>query len=851
MTISEDQVPLTVPKRRPVSLRLMFAAAVGIPVLLLFGFLFISEYYNSRIESAKKMRDTMIREVISRAKMLNHHLTKMTSCPDQIAQSLSIRKPANIGEMLSYQYAMLADNPNIYGNVIAWEPFAFDPKEKYCCPYAWRDMEKDGAVSYKMFNPENNYDYFTGWEWYDEPKKRYNGKPEQTTRPLKLSEQAEKDGKVPRIEPGLWSKPYFDEGGGNVLMCTYSAPFFRDGQFSGVVTCDITTDWMTEFLLQEAFEDGNFVLLGIDGEIISHPKSEYIMKDINSIVRQRKLTDWYVPLRKMEAFAKIFEPERMNSDDLDDSKIYLPALSLEVSALTQNHLCWLEAAQIPETGWLLVYLIPKETVFRVIDARFQSSVFFLTSGLLTICGYLFWHIDRRIIKPLQHLSSATRKISGGDFNYQIAEDKLAGRELLELEENFNTMAVTLRQSIDEAVQNAADKEHAEATSKAKSEILMLAGHELRTPLSGSIGATDLLLQTELSPKQHEYIELQKASNTSLLLLINNILDYSKLDFTAGNVRVYEKDFLLQNTVNAVIETLKLLAESKGLTLRCKWGDGLPRRVRGDESRLRQLLLNLLGNAIKFSKDSGILVNVAAVASDVRLPGKRFIFEVIDHGIGVPPEHQKHLFTQSKIEDISTQYHGGMGLGLTISESIVDALNGTIGHRETPGGGSTFWFSIPLSEAKEEQESKTADDYQMPAPDSAVREKQYRILVAEDNRINRIVIKEILSKAGYESVMAEDGRKAVEIWKNETFDLILMDCQMPDVDGYEATEWIRRIEKEENREHFTPIVALTANAAPLDKEHCLEIGMNAYLNKPIEIPELLKTLRHLMQTNPAA
>jgi CheY-like chemotaxis protein len=403
--------------------------------------------------------------------------------------------------------------------------------------------------------------------------------------------------------------------------------------------------------------------------------------------------------------------------------------------------------------------------------------------------------------------------------------------------------------VEEQVQYAAEKELLEASNQAKSDVLMLAGHELRTPLTGSIGATDLLLQTELTEKQRQYVDLQKESNTSLLFLVNNILDYSKLS-AFDNAELREKIFLLRDTVAAALNPLKLQSNAKNCTIRAEYADDVPNKIFGEESRIRQLLANLLGNAVKFSNNCEILIkisvdsNFGSCMSIDRIP---ILFEVIDGGIGVLPEHREQLFEQPKQENVSTRRYDGMGLGLTISKSIVKSLGGKIGYRETSGGGSTFWFSVPLSEVS--LTHKPASALTESESDSGIKplpsNRTYRILVAEDNRINRIVVNEMLIAAGFEVVMAEDGRKAVEAWQSAkpSFDLILMDCQMPDVDGYEAAEWIRRIEKENNIQNPVPIVALTANAAPQDKERCLKIGMNAYHNKPIDAPDLLRTLQH--------
>ena len=260
------------------SLRHVFALVVGVPVLLLFGILIVQSYHASLNEAAKNVREHMVSEVTTRAKTLNHHLAMMSRYPDQIALAISIRKPDSVDALLSFQYAMLAENPIVYGNAIAWEPFLFDPKEKYVSPYVWRDVQHNGAVSNMLFTPANDYDYLAGWDWYDHPKEKYGGNTGEQS-PLRFSAGETEQAKLPRIESGLWSPPYFDEGGGNVLMCTYSAPFFQDRRFAGVVTCDVTTDWIRELLSEKTFAGGWFVLISPDGSVISHPNEQHIMKN--------------------------------------------------------------------------------------------------------------------------------------------------------------------------------------------------------------------------------------------------------------------------------------------------------------------------------------------------------------------------------------------------------------------------------------------------------------------------------------------------------------------------------------------------------------------------------------------
>ncbi|MCL2744857.1 MAG: HAMP domain-containing protein, partial [Planctomycetaceae bacterium] len=425
------------------SLRFIFALIVGMPVLLLFGILIVQSYYTSRIEAAKVMREQMVNEVKTRAKTLNYYLAMMSRYPDQIALAITIRKPENVDTLLSFQYAMLAKNPIIYGNAVAWEPFLFDPTEKYVSPYVWRDLENNGAISNMLFTPDNGYDYLAGqWDWYDDPKKKYGGNTGSPS-PLEFTGGMPEHAKLPRIERGLWSAPYFDEGGGNVLMCTYSAPFFVDRQFAGVVTCDVTTDWIREFLSEQAFEGNLFILISPDGSVISHPNAKLIMKRYD----QQRLgihdAEWENYINAIKTVFQSFQPD----SSLNNEGIYRPELSSVLHAVKKTESYWTEGIQLPATGWVLICVVPQATVYGVANAHFQSTLLIFLCGLLLLSIYLYWQVDYCIISPLKRLAVATNAIAEGNFEYHIEPNFIVASEFRDLSYNFNRMTGTLRQSI--------------------------------------------------------------------------------------------------------------------------------------------------------------------------------------------------------------------------------------------------------------------------------------------------------------------------------------------------------------------------------------------------------------------
>jgi signal transduction histidine kinase/ActR/RegA family two-component response regulator len=375
------------------------------------------------------------------------------------------------------------------------------------------------------------------------------------------------------------------------------------------------------------------------------------------------------------------------------------------------------------------------------------------------------------------------------------------------------------------------KEKAEAANRAKSEFLANMSHEIRTPLNGVVGMIDLVLQTKPSPEQFEYLDLARSSADSLLNVIGDILDFSKIE--AGKLELCPVDFSLPDLLQEIIKTFSFRAREKGIQLLCNIAPETPSTVRGDSTRLRQVIVNLIGNSLKFTELGHVALNVNLD----RKSGDRCLlhFAVSDTGIGIPAEKRKSIFGAFSQADVSTtRRYGGTGLGLTISARIVALMSGQIWVDSDLGFGSVFHFSAELELHQHEALPESQQGVHSEASSAPLR-----ILVAEDNVINQRLACKQLEKLGHSVTIAATGSRALHLIENESFDLVLMDVQMPDMDGLEVTALIR--EKEARTGAHLPVIAVTAHALDGYEETCRAAGMDGYVSKPIKMNLLIEAI----------
>jgi signal transduction histidine kinase len=449
------------------------------------------------------------------------------------------------------------------------------------------------------------------------------------------------------------------------------------------------------------------------------------------------------------------------------------------------------------------------------------------TGILQL-PYVLWAYDRASGQALiignRSEANVSRAFEAGD------QELIEGGLSVYLDVLARKRAETQLREAKEAAEAAhRDAEEARAAAEraagAKSSFLAAMSHEIRTPLTSVLGMADLLATEDLAERQNGYVEAIRASGRHLLTILNDILDFSRIE--ADRLELERIDFTLGGVLGELRSLVAPQAAERDLAVVFKLDERAPPMVRGDPTRLRQVLFNLLGNALKFTQRGRISIAARQTAKDGRIA--RLRFEVRDTGVGIPPERQAALFEPFSQHDASTtRRYGGTGLGLAICKRLVEAMGGAIGVESAPGAGSLFWFEVPL-EIGDPAAAAAARPASEPGSTPPLR-----VLVAEDMRMNRELLRAMLGRHGHEVTLAQDGAEAVDWAERERFDLVLMDVRMPVMDGMEAARRIRRLPSPAGT---VPILGLTANVMEAERRRCVEAGMDMILTKPVVWPEL--------------
>ncbi len=597
----------------------------------------------------------------------------------------------------------------------------------------------------------------------------------------------------------------------------------------------VSTNYLISLQQAIAFGDnGHAVITDARGQVIAHPFKDWVAasRDISGV-------NVVAAMKRGETGVGLF---------------FSPAFKDDMIA---------GYAVVPETGWGVMVPQPMSELRRRASQVTEAAIVVAIASFVA-AAVMSWLIALYLAKPVQEVASTAQAVLDGNDEVSVPDfHGWVPTEIRRLGQAFNTMLGGLREK---AAETREALRQAESSNQAKTQFLANMSHEIRTPLNGVVGMIELMQLTDLTAQQRRYVEQATQSSQSLLRLVDDILDLSKIE--VGRMELENAPFHLPSLVHDVRILFADQARDKSLNLVVAVPDQLNVMLIGDAHRLLQILGNLVGNAIKFTATGGVTIRVSA--SDSTELRRMVRFEVADTGVGIPAGKLDLIFDAFAQGDSSmTRRYGGTGLGLSIARQLCQMMGGDIGVHSTVGAGSTFWFTVPLEKAPDQSglpaavpaspppvriEAVERPEVLAPLPrptfvSAASRDFQaalrqvgrthIRILLVEDNPANMRVTQALLETLGCEVTQAHNGLEAVAAYREQRFDLVLMDCQMPEMDGYEATRAVRQMEVFKG--YTTPIIALTAHAMAGSRESSLAAGMNDQLTKPLTLAALTAKL----------